>query len=535
MSYLDTLQRNASKTTARTENGAVTHSTSSNAVLDFFALAGAKRHDVNGARTLFRKAFAEDKQLAVRALFYLRDVRGGQGERQLFRDLFRDLVRMDLELAERLVAFIPEYGRWDDLFHVGLTVGVNRSEHNALTSVISKQLASDIANEEVGKSVSLLAKWMPSENASSANSREQARKLASILDMSNKEYRKTLVRLRKHIGLLEQQMSEREWESVEYGKLPSQAHRKHTKAFKRHDGFRYDEFLGRVVKGEAKVNAGTVYTYEVVDMIRNGQADAADAVWASLPDYTDGKNAIVVADVSGSMGSFGGYGYRYAATGTQPLDVSVTLALYFAERNQGPFKDFFITFSDNPELVKVQGATLTEKLRNISNASWQMGTNVQRVFDLLLMTAIDSGASQDEMPQTIYIVSDMEFNAAQSYSSNRQTNFEVAKAKFEAAGYQLPTIVFWNVASRNTNVPATMFDQNVTLVSGLSQSTFRYAVQGKSPMESMLDVLNGERYAQITVDGYQQEILDDPATANSREVRKHRESTVPEGYNDYFN
>jgi hypothetical protein len=268
-------------------------------------------------------------------------------------------------------------------------------------------------------------------------------------------------------------------------------------------------------------------------MIRQGQEQAANAVWASLPDYTDGKNAIVVADVSGSMGSFGRR-YYGTTTGTQPLDVSVTLALYFAERNQGPFKDFFLTFSDNPQLVKVQGSTLTEKLRNISNATWNMSTNVQAVFDLLLKTAVDSGASQDEMPGTIYIVSDMEFNEATDRYGRQVTNYDAAKQKFEAAGYQLPTIVFWNVASRNLNVPASMFNKNVTLVSGLSQSTFRYAVQGKSPMESMLDVLNSERYERITVDSYQQTILDDPATANSPVVRERR-STVPEGYNDYFN
>jgi hypothetical protein len=476
-SFLDALQKNTSKN-ARTENGAVTHSATGSDVLNFYALAGAMRDNVKQAKQLFRKALNEDRQLAIRALFYLRDIRGGQGERDLFRELYREL---DADTAGKVAAFIPEYGRWDDLFSV--------PNVPAIVEIVSRQLRVDNTNLEDGKSVSLMAKWLPSENASSKVSRAQARELAAALGLSNKEYRQQVVRLRKHIGLLEQAMSEGNWDGIDYSKLPSQASRKHSKAFNRHDNDRFSAFLDAVIKGEAKMNAGTTYTYEVVDMIRKGQTKAADAMWSALPDYTNGANALVVADVSGSMGS--------VSYGGGPIDVSVSLALYFAERNKGPFNGYFMTFSERPELVKVSGATLSDKMRNIGTANWGMNTNIQAVFDVILKAAKAAGADATDVPKIVYIVSDMEFD--RSTRNSDKTAFENAKKQFEKAGYVLPHIVFWNVNARNTNVPVTKNEGNVTLVSGLSQSTFAQIVGGKTPYESMIDVLNGERYAQITV------------------------------------
>jgi hypothetical protein len=476
-SFLDALQKNTSKN-ARTENGAVTHSATGSDVLNFYALAGAMRDNVKQAKQLFRKALNEDRQLAIRALFYLRDIRGGQGERDLFRELYREL---DADTAGKVAAFIPEYGRWDDLFSV--------PNVPVIVEIVSRQLRVDNTNLEDGKSVSLMAKWLPSENASSKVSRAQARELAAALGLSNKEYRQQVVALRKHIGLLEQAMSEGNWDGIDYSKLPSQASRKHSKAFNRHDNDRFSAFLDAVIKGEAKMNAGTTYTYEVVDMIRKGHTKAADATWSALPDYTNGANALVVADVSGSMGS--------VSYGGGPIDVSVSLALYFAERNKGPFNGYFMTFSERPELVKVSGATLSDKMRNIGTANWGMNTNIQAVFDVILKAAKAAGADATDVPKIVYIVSDMEFD--RSTRNSDKTAFENAKKQFEKAGYVLPHIVFWNVNARNTNVPVTKNEGNVTLVSGLSQSTFAQVVQGKTPYESMIDVLNGPRYAQILV------------------------------------
>jgi hypothetical protein len=482
-SFLAELQSNDTKN-ARTENGAVTHSTTTNAVLDFFALAGAKRNDIAGAKTLFRKAFQEDRQLAIRALFYLRDIRGGQGERTLFRELFRDLIRIDLSAAEKVAVFLPVYGRWDDL------VSVYGMIPETARAIIGGQFVADIEDYENGNSISLMGKWLPSENASSANSRVMARTIAADLELSNRDYRKAVVKLRARIGLLEQQMSKNEWSEIDYSKLPSQASRKHVKAFKRHDETRFEEFLGAVISGDKTMNAGTVATYEVLQTVRGGDDKAANAIWKSLPDYTNGQNALVVADTSGSM--FSGYN-----SSSKPIDVSTSLALYFAERNTGPFKDYFITFSESPSLVKVAGKTLTDKLHNISTAQWGMSTNIEKVFDLILTSAIKAGADAADIPKVIYIISDMEFNSVTG--GGNQTNYERARDRFQAQGFDLPHIVFWNVASRNQNVPTTAAANNVTLVSGLSQSTFRYVLEGKTPVDSMLDILNGERYEQIVV------------------------------------
>ncbi len=279
-------------------------------------------------------------------------------------------------------------------------------------------------------------------------------------------------------------MSAREWEAINYETIPSQAHRKHVDAFKRHDETRYNEYLEEVKKGEKKIKTSTLFTYEVFDMVSEGKDDVANVMWEKLPDYTNGKDALVLADVSGSMQG-------------RPMSISVSLALYFAERNKGIFNGYFMTFSERPQLVQVLGNSLTERLRNIQNAHWDMNTDIQKAFDAILDAAIKNGAKQEEMPTTLYIISDMEFD--QATEENDETNFEVAKRKFAEHNLTLPHVVFWNVDSRNDQSPATLYDDRVTLISGASPSTFRYAVEGKTPLESMNDILNSERYNRIVI------------------------------------
>jgi hypothetical protein len=278
-------------------------------------------------------------------------------------------------------------------------------------------------------------------------------------------------------------MSANQWAEVEYEKLPSQAHRKHVKAFHRHDEGRYSAYLEKATKGEAKMNTATLFTYEVMDAIRSGNIQAANAMWANLPDYTNGSNALVMADVSGSM-----YG--------RPIDVSVSLALYFAEHNKGLFQGYFMTFSERPELVRVLGATLVDKLSNIQSAQWGMNTNLEAAFLAILESAKGSAAKGDDMPKILYIISDMEFDSCVKAD---EALFDNAKREFTEAGFKLPHVVFWNVNARQIQAPATKFDNNVTLISGLSQSTFRYAVEGKTPVELMRSVIDGDRYAQIVL------------------------------------
>ena len=477
MSFLEELEKGLNKT-AHTENGAVTNKSSLDPLLDFFSNAGAMRGREKDAVELFKKAYDSTPLNAIKALFYLRDIRGGQGERSVFRAI---LATLDDDTVTKLAKYIPEYGRWDEI-----------PFNEATLRALKAQFEEDEAEMKAGKAVSLLAKWLPSVNTSSSETRRKAAIVVKAWELKPSQYRKRLSALRKHISLLEQKMSAREWAEIQYDKLPSQAHRKHVKAFKRHDEAGYEAYLEKVNKGEAKINAGTLYTYEVYNMVRNsysGENDAtANAMWNALPDYTNGQNALVVADVSGSMTS--------GAGSTTPISVSVSLALYFAERNTGTFKDYFMTFSDNSSLQKVQGNTLRDKINNISRAEWGMSTNLQSAFDAILKAAVADNTPAEEMPSTLYIISDMQFNAATG--RNDKTNFEVAKEKFEAAGYKLPHVVFWNVNARGDS-PATKYDENVTLISGSSQSTFKYVLAGKTPIESMMEVLNSERYAQITV------------------------------------
>lgn len=476
MSFLDELQKSTNKTV--TENGAVTNKGSLNHLLDFFSLAGAMRATPAQAVQLFEQAYLSDRQGAVRCLFYLRDIRGGQGERTVFRECFRKLHDIDQETSTKLLQYIPEYGRWDELLQVVTT------NNQAAVDIIKAQFEKDEAAMKAGESVSLMAKWLPSENTSSQKTRNLAKFLAKALELKPSQYRRKVVALRKYIKLLEEQMSAREWEQIDYSKLPSQAQRKHTKAFKKHDETRYAAYLEAATKGEAKMNTATLYTYEVFDKVAEGDTKAANAMWANLPDYTNGTDALVVADVSGSMSG-------------RPMSVSVSLALYFAEHNKGVFKDCFMTFSESPQVLKINGGTLAQKLRAIELSPWGMNTNLEAVFTTLLGAAVASGAKGDDMPRVLYIISDMEFD--QAIRNPNATIFDNAKAQFEAAGLQLPHLVFWNVNAHQVQTPATKFDNRVTLISGLSQSTFKYAVEGKTPEELMEEVINSERYATIEV------------------------------------
>lgn len=471
MSFLDELQKATNKAT--TENGGATNASSLNPCLDFFALGASKRKDPMAAARLFRKAYDKDKLTALRTLFYIRDVREGQGERDIFRVCMEELAAFDIDTANKMLKYIPEYGRWDDLLY-------HRAGNPVAVKLVKEQLLKDARTD----TPSLLGKWMPSENASSETTRKAALNWAKALNVKPSQYRKILSKLRKKIDVLERKMSSKKWMDIKYENVPSQAFRKHTKAFDRNDHERYQEFIGAVNKGEKKVNTSTVTTAEVIQNVRNGDNDSANAIWKSLDNLVpEDLSAIVVADVSGSM-----YG--------RPMDISTSLALYFAERNKGLFANKFMTFSDRPRLVDVVGDTLTEKLYNISTADWNGSTNIEATFDALLSAASHT-SDRSTIPKVVFIISDMEFNSCASNAD--ETAFENARRKWAEEGLELPTLVFWNVDARSNNVPVTKFDKNVMLISGSSQNAFRMAFEGKTPEDLMNEVVNSERYAQITL------------------------------------
>lgn len=451
-----------------TENEALTFTRSGSPLLDFYAQAGAMRKNKDQALNLFQKAFAEDRLKAVKILFYLRDVRGGQGERDLFRACLEWLGSAYPEIFEKVVEYVSEYGRWDDMFF----------DNQKCFEIIKNQLNRDAISE----TPSLLAKWLPTINASSATTKAKARFMAQKLGLKEINYRKLLRDIREKIKIVEKKMSAQKWREINYSSVPSQAARIYRNAFKRHDEARYNAFIEKAEKGEVKINAKTLYPYQLYNSVKIDYSKTLEALWKQLPDYTQGKNALVVADTSGSM------------TG-DPMSVSVSLALYFAERNKGQFKDYFISFSERPKLHKVQGQTLMDRMNSIELGD-VANTNLQAVFELILDTAVKNNTPPEELPETIYVISDMEFDHCVAGS----TNFEAIKAKYEASGYKKPNIVFWQVDARSgKNLPVQKNENGVALVSGFSPVIFKMAVENKTPLQVMLDTINSERYSKIEI------------------------------------
>jgi hypothetical protein len=471
-----------------TENGALTYTTSGTAVLDLFSLGGAIRNRTESdVVEIFKKAYMENKLLALRTIFYLRDVRGGQGERRAFRLAWNWLADNDKKVALKNAKLVPQFGRWDDL----LEASVGTQIEDEVFSIAAKQLTADSLEKDDSK-LTLCAKWAPSINTSSAKTRSLAKKLSKYMELSEKDYRKMLSKLRSRINIVEKLMTKNKWSKIEYSHVPSRASSIYKNAFKKHDESRYVDWQNKLEKGEAKVNSTTLYPYDIVrDLRRNPSNKTLEAQWKALPNYLaeNPSNCLVVADVSGSM-TGGGNG------NVTPIDVCISLAIYIAERNSGIFKDYFLTFSEDSQLQQLVGDTLTAKIRNLSNANWGMSTNLQSAFDSILSVAVKNKIPAKDMPSSLIIVSDMEFN-----SCVHGTNYDTIKNKYRNAGYELPNITFWNVNSRNNQSPAKKDDKGVTLVSGCSPSILTQVLSGssKTPLQFMLDVINAEKYQVVKV------------------------------------
>ncbi len=490
--YLSQLKMQSNLT--YTENGAKTLRSTGSSVLDLFGTIGALRHaDSQDILGRFIRAYAEDHLLSMKILFYARDIRGGLGERRTFQLILLWLADNEPDVIKKNLKLIPEFGRWDDLM-----VLFGTECEAAAVQTIRDQLDKDWENLKNGESVSLLGKWMPSINASDPVKRRLALKLADRLNMRPAEYRKMLSKLRAAIDLTENYLREMNYSLMDYEKQPSKAMLKYRKAFLRNDGENYQEYLRKVSSGQAKMNTGTLMPYELIREVfgwnlSDEERKALDVTWNALPDYCDGRNAIAVIDGSRSM--YGNYD-DYDDGNPRPIDVALSLGIYFAEHNTGPFHNHFITFSENPCLVEIKGADLKEKVEYCATYNEIANTNIQKVFELILQTALSMHAAQRDMPETVYIISDMEFDRCTKDAD--LTNFEYAEQIFKANGYQLPQLVFWNVQSRHHQVPVSMNDRGVALVSGASASIFSMAMEG-DPYSYMLKVLNAERYQSITV------------------------------------
>jgi len=471
-----------------TENGSATYRSTQSECLDLFATIGALRRGCDEEITnRFLRAYAEDADLAMKTLFFARDIRGGIGERRVFRTILKWLASNEPRSLEKNIQYIAEYGRYDDLLAL-----MGTTCEGKVLQLIKKQLAADFAALEAGESVSLLAKWLPSVNASNEDVIQQAKRIARAMGMNDAQYRKTLSALRTKISIIENNLREKDY-TFDYSKQPSKAMFKYRKAFMRNDGDRYDEFMSRVAEGTEQLHTGTLTPYEMIKPffgrgdISDQERKAIDATWKTQEDFTGGENALVVIDGSGSM---------YGGADPIPATVALSLGIYYAERNTGAFQNHFITFSENPKLVEIKGKDIYEKVRYCHQFNEVANTNIQRVFELILKTAVKNRVPQKDMPAKIFIISDMEFDYCTEDCS--LTNFEYAQRLFEEHGYQLPEVMFWNVASRNQQQPVKINDQGVALVSGCNPRIFSMLKAGiLSPYAFMMDVLGSERYATI--------------------------------------
>ena len=489
-----------------TENGAVGYRTTGKSLLDLnFAVASLRSASDAEIAKRFKKAFLEDEIVAMKWLFYSRDARQGLGERRLFRVVLKDLIENNPEMVIPVINLIPEYGRYDDLW----CLLDNKKSADVIYQIVDKQMSEDIKNMQAGKSISLLAKWMPSINASSAKTKQYAKQLCKAIGTTEREYRKALSMLRKHIDVVEVKMSSNNWSEIKYEAVPSRANLVYNNAFLRNDENRRREYLGKLEKGETKINASTLFPHDIVHKYgaryMKPKDAAVEAMWKALPDTVQGcGNTIVVADGSGSMTcNVGGN------TGVTALEVANSLAIYFAERSSGEFKDKYITFSHNPQLVDLsKGKSLHDKLKIASAHCEVADTNIEKVFDLILTTAVNNRMHQEDIPQNILIISDMEFNSCATcgnggrYNSARpnQKLFDVIAKKYADAGYKLPRLVFWNVNSRTGTIPVKENDLGVALVSGFSVNVVKMVMSGQTdPYECLLETLNSDRYTPVEV------------------------------------
>ncbi|MBR3438538.1 MAG: DUF2828 family protein [Clostridia bacterium] len=475
-----------------TENGALTYKSTGSECLDLFSSIGAiRRNTEDDIISRFIRAFTENPDIAMKILFFGRDVRGGLGERRVFRTVIAWLAFNEPETLKKNIPYIAEYGRWDDLIAL-----IDTPCKAAALKTVKTQLEADMKALKNGGEVSLLAKWLPSVNASNADTVRYAKTTAKYLGMSDAEYRKTLVALRARIRIIENNLREKDY-TFDYSKQPSKAMFKYRDAFCRNDGERYREFLSKVEKGEATLHAGTIAPYELVERnigfnsrtnnLSEEEKASINATWDSLPDYGNGENALAVIDTSGSM---------YWGAKPMPAAVAFSLGLYFADHNRGAFANHFIEFSAHPDLIEIKGDTFYDRLRYICTFSQIANTNVDAVFDLILNAAVNNNVPQSEMPSTLYLISDMEFDGCVEGATI--SNFERAKAQFNAHGYKLPRVVFWNVASRHGHQPVRMDENGVALVSGCTPKLFDLVMSSEiSPYKMMMEIVNSERYKVI--------------------------------------
>lgn len=493
-----------------TENGAVGLETSCNSLVDLNYKAASMRNNPKGIKQLFEKAYNENPVLAMKWLFYARDVRGGMGERSISRNILAWLQWKHPDMAIKVLDLLPEYGRWDDVVYM---MEFSSTREHAV-SIVRDQMKTDIQNVKDDKSVSLLGKWLPSLTASDKKVRMRANYLAKALGMTCEQYRKAYSLLRKKADVLERKLSAKQWEDVDYSRVPSKANLKYKNAFIRHDGDRYNAFIEKANSGEAKINAAALMPYEIVNKYTHGYHavsgdvdESLEALWKNLPDCN--TNGMVILDGSGSMCT------RVGNTSVTCHDIADSLAIYFSQHNKGKLNGKFITFGQNPDFVDIQKcSTLRDCLDEVSRHTDCSNTDIFKTYKMLADMAVQFGLSQEDLPDRMIIISDMEFDGCcGTYTEGRRnsygwgydhfhqadkTLFDNIKEYWDKAGYKMPKLVFWNVMSRTNTIPMTENELGVILLSGFSTGVVKLAMSDQAtPFTALYEVLSSERYKAV--------------------------------------
>lgn len=470
---MDLLEAMKKKQTTENTKGGEYYTTSYDSNLDVFTMLSRFQKKQKILAT-FHAALEENETLALANLLYLLDIRKGKGERRLFQTIYQDLCCYYPEQALRILPFIQELGRFDYLL-----IGIDTPLEKETMEVIKKQLEQDLQSD----SPSLLAKWLPSHRTHKEDSK-MAKKLMRLLHLTEKEYRKMLSDLRSKLNIVEKNLTNKTYDQIDFSKVPAKAMLKHRFAYRKHMKEQLEKYQREVARGTKKINTTGLFAYEIVRHVlfsHDENEELYNLMWKNQKDVLRGfqGNVLVVSDTSGSMLDYGGI----------PYATSVGLALYFAERNQGLFHNHFITFSENPTLQEVKGLTLVDKIHNMETIN-AGNTDVDKVFDLLLKTAVENHLEPKDLPNQILIISDMEFD--QGVFSKEGTNFEGWKKAFANEGYELPTILFWNVSLSSRGIPVTKFDGSVSIISGFSTNLFEhlFSLESYTPLSMMIETLS---------------------------------------------
>ena len=495
-----------------TENGATGYRTTTKALLDLnFKVSSLRARDEKYIVREFIKAYHESPVYAVKWLFFLRDILEGMGERRTFRVCLRYLAVSQPKIAQAVLKYVPEYGRYDDAL-----VLLETSLAGDVAAMYKERLDRDIKAMKAGNPVSLLAKWLPSINTSSDTTKAFAKKLCRHFKMSPKEYRQTLSKLRAYGNVVETKMSESAWDEINYETVPAKANMKYDKAFEKHDLDRRTEYLEKVFLGEGRLNANGLMPYEIVHRITKGNSYCrglkgdllSELMWKKI--VTEGfkndwgfEDAIVVADGSGSM-----YSCASGSSSVMAIEICNALAIYFAEQLKGVFHNKAITFSGNPQFIDLKDNTsLKDKLEIMFSHGEVANTNIEAVFDLILEMAKCNGVPREELPKQVLVISDMEFDAAacsgyygrNNWKKTDDTLFAQIAKQYESAGYKMPRLIFWNVCGRTDTIPMVNNEEGLCLLSGFSQNVMKVAADKikKDPYEALIAALDSPRYQKI--------------------------------------